>query len=399
MCGLAGHIGVKDNQSRFYLTLELAKGIDTRGGHASGFVAHNRSGLFYGRAGSTWKDAGTQFLQKCAGGSDFSLMHARFATCGTKDDRNHAHPFKIEREGKPVLYGAHNGIVYDAFEHAKEFGRKIDVDSQEIFELLADRKYKEFKDLSGYGVATWLDADDLTTIKLCKLSFSGDIVVCKTTQGMVWASTETILVRALARAKLDITDIYTISTGHVYEITATDIVDSGLKVEFGQSYSKWKGTGSFHSSGSGYHSGSGWGGYEEGWEEHWEKFYARDRATRHAMGEDIGSPGNLRENLSAEEKEPEEILTALNADVPDPNDAETEDEFWESLESQGVSNPDQVTITNYLAWLEKRESENALARESKGTTGRVSELGVKASNTPIDLTEPEREAFPCPRKN
>lgn len=225
MCGLAGFAGIKDYKTRLVLTTALTvKGIESRGGHAAGYVAiTEKHGIRYGRKVGPWSKARTRFLKSAASG-DMCLMHSRYATCGKKDVTS-AHPFAIHRKGKVVLWGAHNGMIPDAWDCAKAHNRVCNVDSQEVFELIADGEYETIQKLMGYGVLTWVEANDPTCIKLVRLSKNSDMeIVSVKGGGIVWASTWKILSEALKAAGLEGEYKYHVEeVGRVYEIK-NDIV-------------------------------------------------------------------------------------------------------------------------------------------------------------------------------
>lgn len=221
MCGLAGYVGIAEKH-RLALVLGLGEGADDRGGHAAGYVGIEGQYLRLRHRIGTWRDADADWLVT-ASETTTLLMHARWATCGNKNDVRQAHPFQIKRNGKTVLYGAHNGMLWGAEESAYENGRKFTVDSREMFELLADKNYAGIESFDGYGVAMWVRPDEYHTVNLVRLSEESEIVAVKAAGGVVWASTEKILVEALAAARVDEESIEPLDLsqiGKVYEITA-----------------------------------------------------------------------------------------------------------------------------------------------------------------------------------
>lgn len=216
MCGLAGFAGIPEDR-RLLLVYSLGVGIDSRGGDASGFVTLNDRPVSFRKPG-TWTRASARFSRAAADG-DICLMHARLATCGERENPSQAHPFAIKRWGRTVLWGAHNGMIYDADDSAKANGRSYSVDSKELFELLADGEHIKIQELTGYGVATWIEAGS-RHVNLSKLSDDGEIVVAKVHGGgTVWASTWPILKRATDFAGIKVKSTYKIEeVGRVYEI-------------------------------------------------------------------------------------------------------------------------------------------------------------------------------------
>lgn len=221
MCGLSGHHGIKDQETRLKLIIGLGAGIDNRGGHASGFISSTKDKINYCKRIGKWIKSKQRFLNTAASG-DICLMHARWATCGVKESISQAHPFAIKRKNQVVLWGAHNGMVPNAWDSAKSHGREIEVDSQEIFELLADKDYEGIRKLNGYGVITWIEAENRNHVNIVKLSNHADICVMKTTGGgVVWASTQYILSEGLKLAGLTAESEYKdLEVGRVHQIRA-----------------------------------------------------------------------------------------------------------------------------------------------------------------------------------
>lgn len=230
MCGLAGFAGIKDYKTRLVLTTALtAKGIESRGSHAAGYVAvTEKHGVRYGRKVGAWSKARARFMKSAASGY-MCLMHARFATCGKRDVES-AHPFAVHRKGKVVLWGAHNGMIPDAWNSAKAHGRDCNVDSQEVFELIADGEFESIQKMMGYGVLTWVEASDTSSIKLVRLSKNSDMeIVSVKGGGIVWASTWKILSEALKAAGLEAEYKYDVDeVGRVFEITPDKVMHTDV---------------------------------------------------------------------------------------------------------------------------------------------------------------------------
>lgn len=217
MCGLAGYAGIKESDMRAFLVWALGAEIDVRGGDAIGYVSLAARGLQYGRRPGEWSHAKRRFIHAAAQG-ETAMLHARMATCGWNPrDVNEAHPFAIRRHDR-TIYGAHNGVIYNARESAARYGRPYTVDSKELFELLADRRYDEISSLQGYGVITWIDSSDLAGgVRMARLTGSGEIYVASLAKGgIVWGSTEGIVQSAIDMTDWTIAGTYTIDPGTVY---------------------------------------------------------------------------------------------------------------------------------------------------------------------------------------
>lgn len=233
MCGIAGYSNIKGDATKLFLTYALGVGIDSRGGDGIGFISLHDKKIHTGKGKGLWSTAPNNFMLQ-ASRADTLVMHSRWATCGGKNRISHAHPFTIKRKNKVVLHGVHNGVITDAFESAAKHRRQIVVDSEEIFHLIADEKYQELQDLSGYGIAMWVMADS-NHIKLSYLSDSGEMVVVELEDGgYVWASTWNILSAGLEAASLKAKWILNMNeVGQVYEIHQDKLILSktkGIKV-------------------------------------------------------------------------------------------------------------------------------------------------------------------------
>lgn len=235
MCGLGGYVGISaDHRAAFVQALGI--GIDSRGGDASGYLAVSRSSgnLVHAKRVGTWTHSKNKFRRKAAMG-DMAIMHARWATCGSKTAQDQAHPFEIKRDGQTKLYGAHNGCIWNAKESAKVNGRVFSVDSKELFELMADGDVDGIQELDGYGVITWY-VPGTNYINLVRLSDHSEIcVVSLKSGGIAWASTWSILSDALEFAELEAdSEISVPEIGRIYQLRDRGVFRSdvdGIKFE------------------------------------------------------------------------------------------------------------------------------------------------------------------------
>lgn len=205
MCGLGGFVNVPDYATRLALVRALGEGIDTRGGDAIGYVTVPRAGppsVDYARRAGEWgDDDARRFLRSAARNDGATILHARYATCGDRDNPMQAHPFRIEREGRTVLWGAHNGVIHGAEASARVHGRSFDVDSRELYELLADGQYEKIRALRGWGVLSWIESAHRDRVSLVCMTDDGALRITRTTCGaVVWASTQSILDASLRAA-------------------------------------------------------------------------------------------------------------------------------------------------------------------------------------------------------
>ena len=222
MCGLAGMTGIHDKDTRLRLVEMLGSGIDKRGGDAAGYVAIHPHAIRYGRIEGTWTTASQRFLEAASSLDAPTMIHARFATCGSGGP-NEAHPFRIARSDY-TIWGAHNGVVYDLEASARKHNRRYDVDSREIFHLLADNETKVLRSKWGWGVLTWIDSRDPATIRVCKMTDGADFEIVQLVGGgFVYASTWAILKAGLKYADVTPDVSFKLTTGHVYAVREAGI--------------------------------------------------------------------------------------------------------------------------------------------------------------------------------
>ena len=219
MCGLAGMALIYNANDRYNMLASLGYGIDTRGNNAAGYVSYRYDGdMTFSRKRGSWRSANKEFMDGAANG-DMCFMHSRAP--GYNDPVTDAHPFPITRNGKVVLIGAHNGNINDAWESAKAHGRKITVDSMELFELIADRDLDSLHNLHGWGIAEWVETDKPREIRLARLSENAELVAAELTNGgFAWASTWHILSSALQFSNLKVKKQIDVSEiGRVYLVS------------------------------------------------------------------------------------------------------------------------------------------------------------------------------------
>jgi hypothetical protein len=227
MCGISGFIGIKGKAQR-ELVDSLGLGIDMRGGDASGYISVASHGaVTHAKKLGTWTGARNRFRRRCSG--DIVMMHARWATCGSKFKQDQAHPFEIRRDRKTVLWGAHNGCIWNADDSAKLNGRPYTVDSKELFNLLADGDIRGINNLDGYGVITWY-APGEEYVNMARLSDSSEICVVQVVGGgLAWASTWAILGDALEYAGLEADYEFNLDEiGRVYQMSAEGVVATSM---------------------------------------------------------------------------------------------------------------------------------------------------------------------------
>lgn len=222
MCGLAGYSGLTLHPyDRIDLVEALGLSVESRGRHASGFAGYDGRRNNVQRVIGPWSSASWEFIFAAAT-NETLMMHARYATCGDKGDKSHAHPFTPIRDNRPVLYGMHNGMVYDARESAEKNGRRYTVDSRELFELIADGEYDSVSKLHGYGTLSWMTPHS-EVVRLCRMTPDADLSVVHVRNddgslGTMWASTYRILKDAAEATGLTISEGVSPPVGEVWGV-------------------------------------------------------------------------------------------------------------------------------------------------------------------------------------
>lgn len=173
MCGLAGvMIGPDrgDQEVARFLLKELLERIETRGHHATGVGVYAEGD----KPGRIWKVAETaskvlkskvfnDFVDGLPDTSRIFIGHTRYGTHGSNTKNENAHPFQKGR-----VIGAHNGVLYNYRQLARDYQMVVpEVDSEIAFSLLDRFKdpTKILPDLEGSFALTWIKSGKLWTTK------------------------------------------------------------------------------------------------------------------------------------------------------------------------------------------------------------------------------------------
>lgn len=202
------------------------------------------------RGGDSWGYFNGQEVQKDTGGLGsiatdnlmehrFALAHTRMATTGAKTKRN-AHPFDVEGSTAHII-GAHNGVVSNYDSIAKKNGWTVEVDSEVIFQSLANGK--SLGDLNGYGTITWVDMEKPDEVMLCRMSDSAQLAIAvlgslDKAEAVIWSSDEAHLRKALGIVGMKST-MLKVDAHNVYRIDNKGVWITEEKHHIGiQSYSQ-----------------------------------------------------------------------------------------------------------------------------------------------------------------
>jgi hypothetical protein len=319
-------------EQRAVLTAVLAIANDTRGGDSWGY--YDFTTLYHG-LGDLADKAMEVFTHRLV------LCHTRKATQGSVTVEN-AHPFDIGN-----IVGAHNGIISNHELLNNKYNRKCTVDSQHLFHHLNEKK--PFDDISGYGVATWVEKDSATPrIYLSKMSH-GELAVygigpnAKNCRGVIYSSDEDHLKAAVGAAKVE-SFPYKIETGSVYYIENGKVfVDETRKLEITKNYSRdWRGGNTYPLGGD-----EDWGEWSQ-----WRGAHAAD-------------------NKSNEDDKPSTVVnaqdSALDAIINKFRSEEKErKEFVENLEAKIVK--EESTDSDVKAKTKSDDKETEMAFDEKTQT-------------------------------
>jgi len=200
MCGIGGFsLSSKSRINPRSLSNALLTELDIRGDQASGYAYHGKDS-----AGVYKKDvAGARLNLKGMSKSAKSvILHTRYATHGTISDMANNHPVQSPDQTISLV---HNGVIYNHDLVRKQFKHKLpDVDSSVIPTILQqfNRDTDKFSMLDGDASVAWLDDNDRKTLRVARISHSPLVIAQLKDGSFVFASTESILTKALKRLGL-----------------------------------------------------------------------------------------------------------------------------------------------------------------------------------------------------
>lgn len=207
MCGIAGFcVKAEDHIDARVLSAALLEGIIERGRDATGAAWYNgkKNEVRYTKAPYSAKTFATTRLPLMPSGVKNVILHTRFATQGSPKNENNNHPIVVEN-----LVGVHNGHIGNDNEILKAYPnhkRIGEVDSEAAFVMA---KYDEnpleaFGEIQGRAALAWIDGDRGRELNLARVTGS-PLCVAQTPLGStVFASTQSILEKAMKKAGLEI---------------------------------------------------------------------------------------------------------------------------------------------------------------------------------------------------
>ncbi len=200
MCGIGGFS--LSNTSKINprkLSNALLTQMDVRGNQASGYAYQGRKS-----SGFYKKDvAGAKLnLKGLSRDAQSVILHTRYATHGKITTMANNHPVQSP---DATISLVHNGVIYNHDLVRNEIDAKLpEVDTSVIPAILQqfDRNTDKFSMLDGDASVAWLDENDRGVLKVARISHSPLFIAQLPDGSFVFASTESILTKALKSAGL-----------------------------------------------------------------------------------------------------------------------------------------------------------------------------------------------------
>lgn len=161
MCGIFGwQVRAEETEGLPVFAAALMIQNDARGGDSWGYSA----------AGEVVKGLGNISSSVPAASLCVRTLyaHTRRATHGEVSRKN-AHPFEV---GKVV--GAHNGVVYNAYQLDRAYGRGFECDSLHIFAHIAERR--NMSEVKGYGAVWYYEKRKANALYLARFN-GGELAI------------------------------------------------------------------------------------------------------------------------------------------------------------------------------------------------------------------------------
>lgn len=202
MCGIAGFsLSPTSKVNARKLAHELLCGIESRGGQASGVAWQSAKG-----SGFFKQDvAGSRLpLKSMDKRSRVAVLHTRLATHGSVKVNANNHP--VMSPDKTISL-VHNGVIYNHDLVRKQFtGKLAEVDTAVIPAIVQSFGFERFDMLDGDASVAWLDENNRGVLMVGRLSHSPLCIAQLHDGSFVFASTESLLRKAIEG--LDLTFSY-----------------------------------------------------------------------------------------------------------------------------------------------------------------------------------------------
>jgi asparagine synthetase B (glutamine-hydrolysing) len=200
MCGIGGFsLSNKSKLNARTLSNALLAELDVRGGEASGYAVQTKDSTIVFKKNV----AGAKLnLKRMPKNARVGILHTRLATHGSPKDNANNHPVMSPDQSISLV---HNGVIYNHKLVRTELQTKLpEVDSSVIPAILEKygRDITQLSMLDGDASVAWLDDNDKGTLRVARISHSPLTIAQLKDGSFVFASTEQILNRALARLGL-----------------------------------------------------------------------------------------------------------------------------------------------------------------------------------------------------
>lgn len=206
MCGIAGFsLSQNSRINPRSLSNALLSELDIRGNQASGFAF--RSPSTQGNFKKATSGASLPLRSMSRKTTD-AILHTRYATHGSINVPANNHPVQSPDGSIDLI---HNGVIYNhnlIRAEIDKLGKLPEVDTSVVPAILQeyDRDFDKLNMIDGDAAVAWLDRKDSDTLWVARISHSPLFIAQLEDDSFVFASTESIMLRALD--KVELTAVY-----------------------------------------------------------------------------------------------------------------------------------------------------------------------------------------------
>lgn len=204
MCGIFGFAELDDEARRMAPLLAIQ--MESRGADSWGASDGEHFVKFSGAISKTWELPGDWTK---------GIFHTRQATSGSRTSAENAHPHQVGN-----IIGIHNGIISNDTEMNAKHGRDYEVDSIHIWAHMDAGLSME--ELNGYAACAWYDLRKPGVLYLWRSNHDAMHVAALASGNIVFASTDTAIVRAAQLTGVAIEHFYEINEHTRYFIKKKD---------------------------------------------------------------------------------------------------------------------------------------------------------------------------------